>query len=195
MSWGSPDCGNAPRNAWRAIFALLACALVLLNPALARAESVTRVGTVEAVIVERSSLIKVDDMNFAKVGSRTTAGAVVLSPATGLCTTPNAVVMSGTCQPAQFAGMGRRFFFIRIQYPTSITLTGPGQAMTVDTITLNTAPDLLLFSPGNSNGNRRFLILGQNGMYQFKMGGTLRINANQAAGTYSGNYNVTAVYN
>lgn len=195
MTSGVSSRSQALRRSRRAIFAPLACALLSLFPAAAHAESVTRAGTVEAVIVERNSLIKVDDMNFARVGSRTTAGAVVLSPTTGLCTSPNGVVMSGTCQPAQFSGMGRRNFFIRVQYPTAITLTGPGQAMTVDTITLNTSPDLSLSPPGSSNGNRRYLILSLSGIFSFKMGGTLRVNANQAPGVYNGTYTVTAVYN
>jgi len=195
MNWGFPHRGNAPRKPSHANIAALGGAVVLLTPVVAHAESVTRVGTVEAVVVERNTLVKVDDMNFARVGSRTTAGAVVLNPVTNLCTSPNGVVLSGTCQPAQFAGMGRRNFFIRVQYPTSITLTGPGQAMTVDTITLNASPDLTLSAPGSSNGNRRYLIVSLSGIFAFKMGGTLRVNANQAAGVYSGNYTVTAVYN
>jgi Domain of unknown function (DUF4402) len=195
MNWGFPHGGILPRSTKRAVSAALVGACASLLPTALHAESVTRVGTTDAVVVERNTLIKVDDMNFARVGSRTTAGAVVLSPVTNLCTSPNGVVMSGTCQPAQFAGMGRRNFFIRVQYPTAITLTGPGQAMTVDTITLNASPDLTLSPPGSSNGNRRYLIVSLSGIFSFKMGGTLRVNANQAAGVYNGTYTVTAVYN
>lgn len=195
MNWGLPHRGFAPRKTLHAIFAAVVGASIFFTSAAAHAESATRIGTVEAVIVERNTLIKVDDMNFARVGSRTTAGAVVLNPVTNLCSSPNGVILSGTCQPAQFAGMGRRNFFIRVQYPTSITLTGPGQAMTVDTITLNASPDLTLSPPGSSNGNRRYLIVSLSGIFSFKMGGTLRVNANQAAGIYNGTYTVTAVYN
>lgn len=176
---------------------LVGCILLAGGSTGAQAETATNVGTVAAAVVAPNTLIKVDDMDFAKVGSRATAGSVVLNPATGLCTSPDAVIRSGTCQPAQFTGMGRRNFFVRIQYPTTITLAGPGQDMIVDTVTLNAAPDLALSLPGNGNGNgnRRYLILSLSGIFSFKLGGTLRGNANQAPGVYSGDYTVTAVYN
>ncbi len=195
MIWGLPGRSHALRRGLRAVCAALTCALVagLANPALA--ETATSIGTVGAVLVERNSLVKVDDMNFALVAPRATAGSVVLNPATSACTSPDGMMRSGTCQAATFAGMGRRNFFVRIQYPTTITLTGPGQAMTVDTITLDTTNDLVLQANGNGNGNRRYRIASPTGIFTFRMGGTLRVNASQAAGVYSGTYSVTTVYN
>ena len=56
-------------------------------------------------------------------------------------------------RPAVFGGMGARRMLVRINAPTTITLTGPGQSMVIDTITLDTLPDLQLQSNGNGNGN------------------------------------------
>ncbi len=194
MTWGVPGCSLSLQRFWRAICALLCCALIA-SPALA--ETAVNTGTVGAVVVERNSLVKVDDMNFALVAPRATAGSVVLNPATNACSSPDGMIRSGTCQAATFAGMGRRNFFVRIQYPSTITLTGPGQAMTVDTVTLDTTNDLV-YQPtgnGNGNGNRRYRIASPTGIFTFRMGGTLRVNANQAAGVYAGTYSVTTVYN
>lgn len=197
MIWGLPGRSHALRRGLRALCTALSCALLpgLASPALA--ETATNTGTVGAVVVERNSLVKVDDMNFALVAPRATAGSVVLNPANNVCSSPDGLARSGTCQAATFAGMGRRNFFVRIQYPSTITLTGPGQAMTVDTVTLDTTNDLV-FQPtgnGNGNGNRRYRIASPTGIFTFRMGGTLRVNANQAAGVYAGTYSVTTVYN
>jgi len=197
MTWGAPVRSLTLQRFERALCTAVTCALLagMAGPVLA--ETATNTGTVGAVVVEPNSLIKVDDMNFARVAPRATAGSVVLAPATNACSSPDGMIRTGACQAATFAGMGRRNFFVRINYPTTITLTGPGQAMTVDTITLDTTNDLV-FQPtgnGNGNGNRRYRIASLTGIFTFRMGGTLRVNANQAAGVYAGTYSVTTVYN
>jgi Domain of unknown function (DUF4402) len=197
MTWGLSVRSLMLQRFRRALCTALSCALLagLASPALA--ETAINTGTVGAVVVEPNSLVKVDDMDFALVAPRATAGSVVLNAATNACSSPDGMIRMGTCQAATFAGMGRRNFFVRIQYPTTITLTGPGQAMTVDTVTLDTTNDLV-FQPtgnGNGNGNRRYRIASPTGIFTFRMGGTLRVNANQAAGVYAGTYSVTTVYN
>lgn len=197
MILGVPGCNLSLQRFWRALCAVLGCAMIAGLSSPASADTATMTGTVGAVVVERNSLIKVEDMNFALVAPRATAGSVVLNPANNACSSPDGLARSGTCQAATFAGMGRRNFFVRIQYPSTITLTGPGLAMTVDTVTLDTTNDLV-YQPtgnGNGNGNRRYRIASPTGIFTFRMGGTLRVNANQAAGVYEGTYSVTTVYN
>jgi hypothetical protein len=94
--------------------------------------------------------------------------------------------------------MGARRMMVRFQMPTTITLTGPGQNMTVTNFTLDTTPDLT-FVGGNGNGlgngNRRYRIEPSSGIFTFRVGGRLNVNANQAGGNYTGTFQVTVQYN
>ena len=92
--------------------------------------------------------------------------------------------------------MGRRNFIVRIQVSSPTNLTGPGQTMVMDTMTLDTSPDLLFQSNGNGNGvgNQRYRIVSNTGIFNFQVGGRLRVNANQAPGTYQGTFSVSVQY-
>ena len=147
-------------------------------------------------MVSPGSIVKINDLDFGKIVARPTAGTVILNPATNVCTVTGAILHIGGCQAANFAGLGRRNFFVRITVSSPTNLTGPGQAMVMDTMTLDTSPDLLFAPLGNGTGNasRRYQIVSINGIYNFQVGGTLRVNANQAPGRYSGTFTVTAQY-
>lgn len=183
-----------------AIFAwLLAC--LMLAPTTASAQTpavVTATATGRATIVAPLTLIKIDDMNFAKIAPRPTAGTVVLDPATNVCTTTGAILQIGSCQAANFAGMGARRMTVRFQVTSTVNLTGPGQPMVLDTMVVDTSPDLT-FIGGNGNGlgngNRRYRIDSPSGIFTIQVGGTLRVNANQAPGIYTGTFNLTVQYN
>jgi hypothetical protein len=94
--------------------------------------------------------------------------------------------------------MGTRRMTVRFQIPTTVTLTGPaGATMLVDTMTLGTQPGLtLLGGNGNGlgNGNRRYSIDANSGIFTFRVAGRLNVGANQRAGVYTGSFPVTVQY-
>ena len=201
MNWGPIPSWPRPTRCQSAIRAALTLALAASasQPALAGPTDTGAAAAVaEVAVMEPLQLVKMRDLDFGKVGPTPVAGTVVLNPDNNDCTTTGGLLHVGTCQAAVFGGMGARRMLVRINGPTTITLNGPGQAMVIDTITLDTAPDLQLQSNGNGNGNgngnRRYRIVTDSGIFAFNLGGTLRVNANQAAGAYSASFAVTVVY-
>ena len=118
---------------------------------------------------------------------------MVLNPDTNVCTTTGTIVRVGTCRPAEFSGMGVRRMRVRITMPTTITLTraGGGATMTINNLVLDNTPDLVAIGNGN---NRRWEIQPDDGIFDFRIGGTLNVGANQLGGTYNGTFVVTAQY-
>lgn len=197
MNWGLSKSILPIVQALRAACAAVICAfLALAQPAHAQTQSVaTATGTAQAAIVETNTLFATLPMDFGRIAPRASAGTVVLEPTNGTCSVTGAILQFDRCQAGEFVGMGRRRFIVRISLPASVTLTGPGGTMVLDTLTLDTSPDLALQGGGgNGNAPRRYEIVSPTGIYAFTVGGTLRVGANQAAGTYTGTYAVTAVY-
>lgn len=198
MNRGFLGLGMAPKRVWRAICAALACAVLTLAPPALAGETASASGTTTAVVVAPLSLIKTQDLRFGRIAPRATAGTVTVNPDTGACTITGPILHIGTCGFAEFTGMGRRNMTVRIQIPTSVTLTGPGGAsMLADTMTLGTSPDIT-FIGGNGNGlgsgNRRYRIEPTSGIFSMRVAGRLNIGANQAPGLYTGTFSVTVQY-
>lgn len=190
MTWG--DLANKPvSRTVRACCAALACALLAATPA--RADTATTSATAQAIIVAPLSLAANQTMNFGRIAPTPAGGTVVLNPDTNVCTTTGTIVRVGTCRPAEFSGMGVRRMRVRITLPTTITLTrvGGGGTMTVNNLALDPTPDLVPIGNGNS---RRWEIQPSNGIFDFRVGGTLNVGANQAGGTYDGTFVVTVQY-
>lgn len=204
-------CGNLASAPLKRLLRALCAALALtlgggLNPA--AAQTVVATGTAEAIVVSPLSLIANETMNFGRIAPSPAGGTVVLNPDTNVCTTTGTIVRVGTCQPAEFSGMGVRRMTVRITIPTTITLNrvGGGAAMTVTNLTLDPSPDLTPIGNGNGNGNGngggngggggapRFEIVPNSGIFDFRVGGTLNVGANQAGGTYNGTFVVTVQY-
>lgn len=186
-----------PARTGSAIRAALALVLGLgaSQPAMAGpTDTGTAAAAAEVAVMQPLQLVKMRDLDFGKIGPTPVAGTVVLNPNNNACTTTGGLLHVGGCQAAVFGGMGARRMLVRINAPTTITLAGPGQAMVIDTITLDTSPDLQLQPTGNGNGNRRYRIVTDSGIFAFNLGGRLRVNANQAAGAYSATFAVTVVY-
>jgi hypothetical protein len=196
MNWGFSYRSSALRHAGCALGAALVC--MVATPAAAK-EVATGSGTSSAVVVEPLSLIKVRDLSFGKIVPRPTAGTVTVNADTGACVVTGTIMQVGTCQVAQFTGMGRRNMTVRFALPGTVTLTGPGGAtMIADTLTIGSAPDVsFLGGNGNGvgNGNRRYRINPPSGIFSFRVGARLNVGANQAPGIYTGTFNVTVQYN
>lgn len=191
--------GGAPawlplQRRYRALSAALVLALGLFAARPAHAERVVLNGAAEAVVVAPLSLVANEGLNFGRVAAGTAAGTVLLNPDSLACTTTGPILRTGLCQPAEFTGMGTRKMNVRIQIPTTITLTRVGgtQTMTVSNLTLDTTPDLTYFS-GNG-ANTRYQIAPNSGIFTFRVGGRLNVGANQPSGVYNGNFVVTVQY-
>ena len=199
MHWGISTARGRIRRTIRVFCALLSLALAgLAAPAALARNPVTATANSQAVIVAALSLIKIKDLNFGRIVARPTAGTVTVNANTGVCTVTGTILETGGCHYAEFAGQGTRRMTVRFQIPATVTLTGPaGATMLVDTITLGSTPDLsYLGGNGNGlgNGNRRYQISSNSGIFTFRIGGRLNVGANQRAGTYTGTFNVTVQY-
>lgn len=198
MHWGVSMPRGQIGHAIRAFCAVVTLAFFTLTGTAATAQVATAQGSATAAVVTPLSLIKLEDLNFGRIVARPTPGTVTVNVNTGACTITGGLIHQGACQFAEFAGMGTRRMNVRFQIPTTVTLTGPaGATMLVDTMTLGTQPGLT-FLGGNGNGlgngNRRYSIDANSGIFTFRVAGRLNVGANQRAGVYSGNFNVTVQY-
>jgi spore coat protein U-like protein len=198
MNWGVPYRCRKSQRTMRGFCALTALAGASLMAVPAQAGGVQASSNAQATVVAPLSLIKIQDLRFGRIVARTTAGTVTVNPDTGVCTVTGPILETGGCQFAQFAGMGTRRMTLRMQIPTTVTLTGPGGAtMVADTFTLGLSPDLTYIGGnghGLGNGNRRYTINPNSGIFTFRIGGRLNVGANQASGVYTGSFSVTVQY-
>lgn len=192
MTWGKPV-GMPLMRLMRACGAALLLASAMLATSPAHAQATVVAATAEAVIVAPLSLVANQPMNFGKIAPTPAGGTVVLNPDTSACSTTGTILRTGICQPAEFTGMGVRKMRIRITLPTTITLTrvGGGGTMTVNNVVLDPTPDLVVFGNGAA---RRWEIQPNDGIFDFRVGGTLNVGANQVGGIYNGTFVVTVQY-
>lgn len=141
------------------------------------AHAATQTATAEVDIIAAVQLIQNDGLDFGVVASSSVAGTVAL-PATATTRTCSAsVTCVGTALRGRFTvSNAANGYTVGITVPTSTTLNSGGNSMT-----LALAPSMASFV---SNGAAQ----------EFFVGGTLNVGANQAAGTYTGTYSVSADY-
>jgi len=192
MEWRDPKrlrpAGRATRG--RAVCALLASAVATTVSAPASA-GVNATAPSQAVIVRPLSFFKVQDLLFGSIVRGATAGTVTIVP-DGTRTSTGGVTLVGTgYQPARFAGDGDPGQTVRIRMNTpTITITGPGAPMTVDTFTIGSTPTNTVLGAGWDN----FTLGGAGGVFNFPLGARLQVAANQAPGTYSGTFSIELQY-
>jgi hypothetical protein len=146
------------------------------------ATAATASATASVVTLRPLTLVKTDDLDFGSLIASSTAGTVKIDPSTDARTTAGGVTVAGGApSAARFVALGLVNIYSNVTLPTSITLdrTGGGGTMTVNAITTN-GPATRLF-PGTA-------------ILDVRVGGTLNVAANQPAGDYSGQFNVTVVY-
>ena len=152
----------------------------LVAPSLAHAAPVPpdRDATATVAITQPASIRKLNDLNFANL-TVTTPGTAVVNPNTDAMTTTGGVLHAGGVPySALFEAISpvKNVVIIRIpRTPATITRVGGTETMTVDTWTL----------AGSANRN---VVIQES--FQFKVGGTLRVNANQVEGLYVGEFTV-----
>ncbi|HVL78168.1 MAG TPA: DUF4402 domain-containing protein [Sphingomicrobium sp.] len=165
-------------------FRCLCAAFLLLSalPARAAAQAPDQNAAGTASILKPLTLQKRADMDFGylAVGA---AGTAVINPHTGAITTTGGVMAAGgSPTPARFVGVSARNTPVIIRLPkNAITLTRSGGT---ETVTLNNwttdGPTTRHVSAGTP--------------FEFRVGGTLAVGANQVEGTYVGTFNVSIQY-
>ncbi len=139
--------------------------------------------TGQAIILLPTTVTRIDDLDFGKL-SATAAGTAILNPASGAVTTTGGVLFQGgTPQAARFIATSPSKNVVKIQLPnkaTTLTRVGGTETMLLDT--------------WNINGALTRTVVARE-QFEFKVGGTLHIAANQVEGVYTGTFNVTVNYN
>jgi hypothetical protein len=150
-------------------------------------------GKADVVIVRPLTFITVDDIQFGNAFSSATAGTIVVPPSGARTATGGVVLQGATFQPARFAGQGGLNQNVQISMgANSYNLTrvgGGAPAMVMDTFTIGSTPTAQL-----TTNPRVFRISSPTGIFNFPVGATLRVNANQPAGTYQTTFAITLIY-
>lgn len=164
---------------------LPACAALLLSlPAAASAAPVApdRNATGTVRIVAPAEVRKLQDLDFAYL-TVTTAGTAVVDPNTDAMTTTGGVIHAGGVPyAALFEGIApvKGVVIVRLpRQPAILTRVGGTETMTVSNWTIS--------------GNAKRTVAEQE-PFDFKVGGTLNVNANQVEGTYVGTFAVEVQY-
>ncbi|HEV7233206.1 MAG TPA: DUF4402 domain-containing protein [Sphingorhabdus sp.] len=141
------------------------------------ANAATQTATAEVDIVAAVTLTQDAGLDFGVVASSAAAGTVTLPTGSNTRTCSAAVTCVGTANRGQFTvGNATSGYVVAITVPAATTLASGANTMS---LTLN--PSMTSFT---STGVSQI----------FYVGGTLSVGANQAAGTYTGTYNVSADY-
>ena len=135
-----------------------------------------------ATIHRPATVRKLKDLHFAYLAV-TAAGTATIDPNTEVMTTTGGVLhISGTPFAALFEGVApsKGVVIIRIpKDPITVTRVGGTETMVVSNWTVS--------------GNARRTVASQE-PFDFKVGGTLYVNAGQAEGVYTGTFNVDIQY-
>ena len=163
---------------------LMTGAAALFAPALVHAAPVApdRQATSTVVITPPASVRKMQDLNFASL-TVTGAGTAIVDPNTdGMTTTGGVLYVGGLHYAALFDAVSPALVVVIIRIPRNpitVTRVGGTETMTVSNWTL-------------SGAARRTVVALQ--PFEFRVGGTLFVNANQAEGLYLGTFDVEIQY-
>jgi hypothetical protein len=145
-------------------------------------------GTAHADVLRPLSLDKTSDLSFGSIIRPTSgSGSVTLDAAdASLEVTGAGAAALSSPAPAlaeyTVTGEGGQAFSIDMDIESAVEMTGPGAL----SVTLNTNADPAPALDGSP---------GQEGSYDFRVGGTFPVNHDTPVGSYSGTFFVTVVYN
>ncbi len=164
----------------------LAASLLAAQASAEPGDSFQGSGTAAAEVADPATIQRVADLRFGRFASPGTASTIRINVDGSFNATGDVASSTGMDQPAD--GRGPAEFIVEqagnaggtVFIPANITITNGSSNMLVDAIT-----GRLVVISG----------FGRNRIYRLDMGGTLRINANQAPGSYRGEFDVTVIYN
>jgi hypothetical protein len=170
---------GAPR-----LFPAATLSLVLLAPATAWAAPVAPPAnpSAQASLLKPLTLTKLADMDFGDLGVISN-GTAVINPVTDTMTTTGGVLrLGGTPHAAMFRGVAQGNSVVNIRIPNggiNLTRVGGTETILLNAFTLD----------GQSKR-----AMAQAGVFDFKVGATLRPTAGQVEGVYTGTFDVTIQY-
>lgn len=160
--------------------ATLALSAVLLSAGAAHAAGTTG-SSASAEIVAAVSISNNGGLNFGQIAPSAVIGTVTVAPNGDVSKSGGVTLGNGTTATASsFAVTGSIGNTYAITLPSSTLLTGPGVNLTVDGF--ESTPDAI----GTLSGAGTDTLL---------VGATVHVGVSQAAGAYSGTFNVTVAYN
>lgn len=146
------------------------------------AQSASATGSVR--LLTPITIVKNLDLRFGSVLTNNAAGTVVIGTSSAtdrtMGTYTDLTTGADAYGAAKFTVSGTKSQKFAVTLPTSLQLTGPGAALTVNEFTTD-------FPTGGT--------LDETGTKIILVGATLTIPANQEGGVYSGTFNVTVAYN
>ena len=159
--------------------------ITLLAPAAGQAAPVAAATEAQATaaMLFPLEILKNRDLDFGYVGTTAAAGTVVIDPETDtISATGGALLLGGAPQAAQFTGAAKGNSVVIIRIPKqAVTLTRVGGTQTM------TASDFTLQGLDKRAVAARVA-------FDFRVGATLNVSANQAEGTYVGTFDVSIQY-
>lgn len=165
--------------------AALAATFVAATPAMA-ATSATATAEARGIVLQSLSLNKIKDLDFGTVAGDATGGNIVIDAESGARTMDtNLVGMPGAFSRGQFDGFGEKNMAVQLTLnPPSggVICNGPSCVNKIGTV-------LALDKAGSLARNT-----GTTGAFSVFVGGTFTLGANQAAGLYTAQFDLTAVY-
>jgi hypothetical protein len=156
----------------------------LAAPTLAEARTViaTKNASAKVVIGPGVQVRKLRDLNFGWL-TVTAAGTAIINPDTDAMTTTGGILqVGGLAYAALFEAVSPAKAVVLIRAPKNsilVTRVGGTETMTVSNFTV-------------SNGGKRNVVAKE--AFEFKVGGTLAVKANQAEGLYVGTFDVEIQY-
>ncbi|WP_447765192.1 DUF4402 domain-containing protein [Sphingopyxis panaciterrae] len=175
-----------PAQRGLALFALF-FAPAAASPALAQNAAQSEA---EAIVLRPLSFFKVNDLDFGDIIPSNAAGTVTIDPDGSRSRTGGVTLAGNSGEPARFAGLGSFNRQVNISLGSNtIWITGPGTRMRVRDFEIGSTPTAIL-----STSPTRFRITSPLGNYNFPVGGTLEVGANQTPGDYSGSFTITLNY-
>ena len=168
-------------------FIAAALALAASAPAFAApGDTVESSGTAAAEVADPATIRRVADLRFGRFATPGNPSTIRINVDGSFNATGEVVSSTGMAQPAD--GRGPAQFIVEqagnrggtVFIPGTIIITNGTANMTVNAIT-----GRLVVISG----------VGRNRVYRLDLGGTLRINGNQAPGFYRGEFDVTVIYN
>jgi hypothetical protein len=141
------------------------------------AQAATAPGTATANIVQALTIAETEQLDFATIVPSGAAATVQVNSA-GSRTCGGGLTCSGTTTAGAFTATGTPNQSVTISTDATATLTSGANNMSVSGI-----------APSAATGT-----LSAGGTLTFTVGGTLNVGASQAAGVYSGSYNVNVNY-
>lgn len=161
------------------------CAFLVVPHVAAEAASTN--GQTRTTVNQGVNITKNSDLHFGDFIAGTAQSRFRLDPDTEAVTqlSGNAISIGGTQTAASFTAHGSPMAVVRLQVrqnQINLVRAGGSETMRVDQFRLD---------GGNGTRNRR---LGAGGTIDYRLGGRLTINPNQAGGAYVGSFEITLDY-